>query len=144
MQDLSKDFQNGPMDRATGEEAGFSNTMGMKTFTKFIESKTYQVAATVTTEQIQDLNKQYGIDVVNMIENTLTNELTQNINKQILHRVFGLGWSNHVRFASSEMGNNTGLNMYMNSTGIGNAYNFLVSSRWFCKNNEYRKFCITN
>jgi len=89
------------MDRGTGEGAYF-NTMGLKAYTKFVEAKTFQVAASVTTEQIQDLNKQYGIDVVSMIENALVNEVSQSINKNILSRAFALGWLNNFQMKASE------------------------------------------
>jgi len=89
------------MDRGTGEGA-YYNTMGLKAYTKFVEAKTFQVAASVTTEQIQDLNKQYGIDVVSMIENALVNEVSQSINKNILARAFALGWLNNFQMKASE------------------------------------------
>jgi len=82
------------MNRGVGETT-YYNEMGLKAYTKFIEAKTFQVAASVTTEQIQDLNKQYGIDVVSMVENALVNELSQAINKNILAKAFGLGWLNN-------------------------------------------------
>lgn len=89
------------MNRGVGESTYF-NTMGLKAYTKFIEAKTFQVAAAVTTEQIQDLNKQYGIDVVSMVENALVNELSQAINKNILARSFALGWLNNYGMKVSE------------------------------------------
>lgn len=91
----------GPMNRETGEST-YYRTMGMKTFTKFVEAKTYQVAAQVTTEQIQDLNKQFGIDVVSMVENALVNEVSQHINKHILVSAFTLGGTNATAFAATE------------------------------------------
>lgn len=89
------------MNRQTGENTYF-NTMGLKAYTKFVEAKTFQVAANVTTEQIQDLNKQYGIDVISMVENALVNELSQAINKNILAVSFGLGWLNNYQMYTSE------------------------------------------
>lgn len=89
------------MKRGTGESTYF-NTMGLRAYTKFVEAKTFQVAAAVTTEQIQDLNKQYGIDVVSMVENALVNELSQAINKNILARAFALGWLNNYGMVSAE------------------------------------------
>jgi hypothetical protein len=83
-----------PMRRGVGETS-YYRTMGMQAFTKFVEAETFQVAATVTTEQIQDLNRQYGIDVISMMENALVNEISQSINKHILYRAFALGWQNH-------------------------------------------------
>lgn len=92
---------NGPMTRETGEST-YYRSMGLKTFTKFVEAKTYQAAAEVTTEQIQDLNKQFGIDVVSMVENALVNEVSQAINKNILGRAFTLGAQNATEFAATE------------------------------------------
>ena len=90
-----------PMKRGVGETS-YYKTMGLQAFTKFVEAETFQVAAQVTTEQIQDLNRQYGIDVVSMVENQLVNEVSQSINKHILSRAFALGWQNHANFASVE------------------------------------------
>ena len=91
----------GAMERGTGENTYF-NEMGLTAYTKFVEAKTFQVAASVTTEQIQDLNKQYGIDVVSMIENALVNEVSQSINKNILNQAFALGWYNNYQMLQSE------------------------------------------
>ncbi len=96
-----------PMLRGTAETT-YYKSLGLSTFTKFVEAGTFQVAASVTTEQIQDLNKQFGIDVVSMIENALVNEVSQAINKHILSRGFALGWSNHSQFLLTE---NTNLNL---------------------------------
>jgi len=90
-----------PMLRGVAEST-YYNSMGLSTFTKFVEAETFQVAASVTTEQIQDLNKQFGIDVISMIENALVNEVSQSINKHILSRAFALGWSNHQQFLQVE------------------------------------------
>lgn len=107
-----------PMLRGVGE-SNYYKSLGLSTFTKFVEADTFQVAASVTTEQIQDLNKQFGIDVVSMIENALVNEVSQAINKHILSRGFALGWSNHLQFLSTE-GTNLNLNLEIGSTGAGN------------------------
>jgi hypothetical protein len=101
-----------PMLRGVGEST-YYNSMGLSTFTKFVEAETFQVAASVTTEQIQDLNKQFGIDVISMIENALVNEVSQAINKHILSRAFALGWSNHVTFNNVES-QNLNLNLVLN------------------------------
>jgi hypothetical protein len=103
-----------PMSRATGEST-YYKSLGLSTFTKFVEAGTFQVAASVTTEQIQDLNKQFGIDVVSMIENALVNEVSQAINKHILSRGFALGWSNHSQFLTTE---NTNLNLNLVIGGL--------------------------
>jgi hypothetical protein len=103
-----------PMLRAYGE-SNYYQSMGLSTFTKFVEADTFQVAASVTTEQIQDLNKQFGIDVISMIENALVNEVSQAINKHILSRAFALGWSNHSDFFTTE-GQNLNLNLVIGGT----------------------------
>ena len=104
-----------PMLRSVAEST-YYNSMGLTTFTKFVEADTFQVAASVTTEQIQDLNKQFGIDVISMIENALVNEVSQSINKHILSRAFQLGWSNNVNFNQIE-GQNLNLNLQPASAG---------------------------
>jgi hypothetical protein len=103
-----------PMLRGVAESTYF-NSLGLNTFTKFVEADTFQVAASVTTEQIQDLNKQFGIDVISMIENALVNEVSQAINKHILARAFALGWSNCYSFLSTE-GQNMNLNLVIGGT----------------------------
>ena len=110
-----------PMSRGTAEGTYFKS-LGLSTFTKFVEAGTFQVAASVTTEQIQDLNKQFGIDVVSMIENALVNEVSQAINKHILSRAYALGWSNHSQFLLTE-GTNLNLNLV-----IGGAATYSVPS----------------
>jgi hypothetical protein len=107
-----------PMLRGTAESTYFKS-LGLSTFTKFVEAGTFQVAASVTTEQIQDLNKQFGIDVVSMIENALVNEVSQAINKHILSRGFALGWSNHSQFFVTE---NTNLNLNLVIGGLASGY----------------------
>ena len=110
-----------PMLRGVGEST-YYNSMGLSTFTKFVEAETFQVAASVTTEQIQDLNKQFGIDVISMIENALVNEVSQAINKHILSRAFALGWSNHTQFNSVE-NQNLNLNLVIGgNAGTTSAY----------------------
>lgn len=82
-----------PMSRLAGE-SNQENVMNLSLFNKSIEAKTFQVAAAVTREQIQDL-KQFGIDAVAQVESVLINELTQSINKNILERIRRLGYTNH-------------------------------------------------
>jgi hypothetical protein len=101
-----------PMRRGVGEEQ-YYRTMGLQAFTKFVEAQTFQVAATITTEQIQDMNRQYGIDVVSMVENALVNDISQAINKHILSRAFALGYQNHYDAFNAE---NVNLNLQLNST----------------------------
>ena len=104
-----------PMERGTGEMQ-YPKQLGLQLFTKFIQVGTYQISVAVTQEQIQDLNKQWGIDVIAMVENAGINEISQSINKHILSRAFGLGWKNHVRANEVEAIN---LNLRTDSSTAG-------------------------
>lgn len=116
----------GPMNRETGEVTYF-NEMGLTTFTKWVEAKTYQMAASVTIEQIQDLQKQFGIDVVSMIENSLVNDISQAINKNILQSLFTLGALNATRFTATE-GQNLDLDLNVLPT-VGTYENLMTFQR---------------
>ena len=74
-----------PYSREAGESTA-DRLMGLSLFSKAIEAKTYQVAAAVTREQVQDL-KQFGVDAVAQVEAVLTNELTQTINDLIIDEI---------------------------------------------------------
>jgi hypothetical protein len=84
-----------PFSRATGESTP-DNIMGLSLFSKSVEAKTFQVAAAVTREQVQDL-KQFGVDAVAQVEAVLTNELTQGINNVIIKNLRSLGVTNATR-----------------------------------------------
>jgi len=81
-----------PYLRGVGEST-VDNVMGLTLFNKSVAAETFQVAAAVTREQVQDL-KQFGIDAVAQVEAVLVNELTQSINKFILDRIFRNGVTN--------------------------------------------------
>lgn len=102
-----------PMDRATGETQ-VPRKLSMTVHTEFITVGKIQVAVNVTREQVTDLQKQWGIDVLKMVENAAINELTQTINKQITSRLFALGWLNHVNAYASE-----GVNLNLNLGAAG-------------------------
>ena len=134
---INPTVSNAPMRRGIGEQT-YYRTMGLETFTKLIEAQTYQVAGAVTTEQIQDLNRQFGIDVVGMVENNLVNEISQSINKHILSTAFALGWYNHYTFMNVE-----GQNMNLN---LDNAEGSDKGSQTFIgkKGDEYIAYTIGN
>lgn len=83
-----------PYLRGVGEST-VDNVMGLSLFNKSVAAETFQVAAAVTREQVQDL-KQFGIDAVAQVEAVLVNELTQSINRYILDRIFRNGATNAV------------------------------------------------
>ena len=89
-----------PYERGNGEST-VDNIMGLSLFNKSVAAKTYQVAAAVTREQVQDL-KQFGIDAVAQVEAVLVNELTQSINKYILDRIFKNGVTNAFQASTTE------------------------------------------
>ena len=88
-----------PYSREAGESTP-DKVMGLSLFSKSVSAQTYQVAAAVTREQVQDL-KQFGVDAVAQVESVLTNELTQSINQHILGSIRDLGTDNVTAFGSS-------------------------------------------
>jgi hypothetical protein len=91
---------NDPYSREVGETTQ-DNVMNLTLFNQSVEAKTFQVAAAVTREQVQDL-KQFGVDAVAQVEAVLANELTQSINKNILERLFKLGVKNHANISATQ------------------------------------------
>ena len=81
-----------PYSRGAGESTN-DKIMGLSLFSKSVAAETFQVAAAVTREQVQDL-KQFGVDAVAQVEAVLTNELTQSINQHILGSIRTLGTKN--------------------------------------------------
>lgn len=99
-------YQNGealyePMSRATGEMS-YARQVSLQMFTKNVTVGTIMVSVAVTQEQVTDLQKQWGIDVLKMIENAGINELSSTINRHILSRLFALGWKNHAKMVEVE------------------------------------------
>lgn len=109
-----------PMERGVGESQ-YPRALGLQVFTKFVQVGTYQVSVSVTQEQIQDLNKQWGIDVIAMVENAGINEISQSINKHILSRAFALGWKNHIK-ANDVEGINLNLRTDASTSTTSSAY----------------------
>ena len=89
-----------PFTREAGEQTP-DKIMGLSLFSKSVSAETFQVAAAVTREQVQDL-KQFGVDAVAQVEAVLTNELTQGINQYILKRIRTLGALNVQRAFSAD------------------------------------------
>ena len=79
-------------ERGIGEQTP-DKLLGLSLFSKSVAAETYQIAAAVTREQVQDL-KQFGVDAVAQVESVLVNELTQSINKLILSKISELGTTN--------------------------------------------------
>ena len=124
VQGFSSNTWNGstsPMTRLQGESTQ-DNVMNLSLFNKSVEAQTFQVAAAVTREQVQDL-KQFGIDAVAQVESVLINELTQSINRNILSRIRMNGYSNAGNIYQSS-GTSTGASSIRN----GVQFNLLVGT----------------
>lgn len=91
-----------------GGESTPEAMMGLTLRTKSVEAQTYQVAAAVTREQVDDL-RQYGIDAMAQLESILSNEMTQTINRLILNKMFKMGATSHAKWFE-----NTGENFNLN------------------------------
>ena len=89
---VAADKDGNPFSRQAGESTP-DKVMGLSLFSKSVAAETFQVAAAVTREQVQDL-KQFGVDAVAQVESVLTNELTQSINQHILKNIRTQGISN--------------------------------------------------
>jgi hypothetical protein len=90
-----------PMSRGTGEQT-MARQISLQLFTKHVTVGTIMVGCAVTQEQVTDLQKQWGIDVVKMVENAGINELSNTINRHITSRLFALGWKNHYKLVEVE------------------------------------------
>jgi len=101
------DDDGNPFDRGVGEQTP-DKVMGLSLFSKSVSAETFQVAAAVTREQVQDL-KQFGVDAVAQVEAVLTNELTQSINNHILSTMRSIaGTANGLGFTIPGAGALTG------------------------------------
>ena len=100
-----------PMDRAENE-TGTGNVTGLRLFSKWIKMGSYEVTATVTRQQLQDLPL-YGVDAVSKVMEACQNEITQSINARILEHVFALGVTNAVK---QRVRQGVDLNLYMGTS----------------------------
>ena len=101
-----------PMTRAENE-TGTGNVIGLRLFSKWVMMGSYEVTATVTRQQLQDLPL-YGVDAVSKVMEACQNEITQSINARILESVFRLGVTNAVNQKARQ---GVDLNLYMGATG---------------------------
>ena len=101
-----------PMSRAQSEY-GNSKVMELRTFSKAIEVKTYQVWGALTRRQVKDL-KARGLDSVAIIKNAMQNEITQAINDNGLNRMRRLGVTTHANLLAAQGYN---LNLYIGAAG---------------------------
>ena len=103
-----------PMSRAENE-TGTGNVIGLRLFSKWIAMGSYEVTATVTRQQLQDLPL-YGVDAVSKVMEACQNEITQTINARILEHVFALGVTNAVKQKARQ---GVDLNLYIGASATG-------------------------
>lgn len=105
-----------PMTRAQNE-TGTGNVIGLRLFSKWVMMGSYEVTATVTRQQLQDLPL-YGVDAVSKVMEACQNEITQSINARILESVFRLGVTNAVNQKARQ---NVDLNIYLGAKDASKA-----------------------
>lgn len=110
-----------PMSRAENE-TGTGNVLGLRLFSKWIQMGSYEVTATVTRQQLQDLPL-YGVDAVSKVMEACQNEITQSINARILEHVFALGVTNAIQMKARQ---NADFNLYMGTAASKNLSQFGV------------------
>lgn len=110
-----------PFSREVGERTP-EKIMGLQLFSKSVEAKTFQVAAAVTREQVQDL-KQFGVDAVAQVEAVLINEVTQSISDYIVNSIVKLGDKNveNARNAGQLIGNGLDIELNLSTAFTGGA-----------------------
>lgn len=88
------DRYNSAMARQVGERAAH-RSMGINTWHRNFSAQTINVDIEYTTEQIQDLQADMGINALELGDTILQDQLTQHINEHILGDMFSLGWQHH-------------------------------------------------
>ena len=113
---------NRPMNRQTGENT-YYRPMGLRTWSKNFSAETFHVDIDYTTEQIQDMEMDHGMDAREFGNTILQDQLTQQINDHVLGRIFALGWSHH--YTMNQL-NGFNMNALVGlSTSTGTAFGFL-------------------
>jgi hypothetical protein len=74
-------------------EKTYPQMMGLEVTTRFVETYERQVGAAVTRQQMFDLQRVQGLDVVTMLESLLGDQVTQAISKELLEQLWALGWT---------------------------------------------------
>lgn len=94
-------------------ETGTGNTIGARVFSKLIQMGALEVTGTVTRQQLQDM-PMLGVDVTGMVLEQMQNELSQQLNAQILDRLFRMGVTN---WAEQKAYQGVDLNLFMSNAG---------------------------
>ena len=110
-----------PMSRQTGETQKF-RSMGLHKWSENFSAETAQVKIGYTTEMLQDLAMEEGMDAVSVAYDAMANELDQSINAEIVTTIMGTGWGHH-----SLLNEVTGINLNLHlavSSSTGAAQTF--------------------
>jgi hypothetical protein len=111
-----------PMSRQTGERSTY-RSMGIRTWSRNFNADTVHVDLEYTTEQIQDMQMDHGMNAMEFGESILQDQLNQHINEHILGRMFALGWGHHYEMNAK---NGFNLNAFIASAAsTGSAQTFL-------------------
>lgn len=90
-------------------ETGTGNVIGLRLFSKWVQMGGYEVTATVTRQQLQDLPL-YGVDAVSQVMEACQNEISQHINQRITNHLRQLGVTNAAKVYNTQGVN---LNLWM-------------------------------
>ncbi|MCH5167960.1 MAG: hypothetical protein J1F35_08790, partial [Erysipelotrichales bacterium] len=82
-------------------ETGTGNRIGLRIFSKWVQMQSYEVTASVTRQQLQDLPL-YGVDAVSQVMEACQNEITQHINQRITNHVRQLGVTNALKIKNNQ------------------------------------------
>ena len=111
-----------PMNRNTGERTTY-RSMGIRTWHHNFSAETVHVDIEYTTEQIQDMQMDHGMNALEFGESILQDQLNQHINEHILGRFMALGWTHHYQMFKK---NGFNLNAYIaTAASTGNAQTFI-------------------
>ena len=110
------------MSRNTGERTTY-RSMGIRTWHRNFSAETVHVDIEYTTEQIQDMQMDHGMNALEFGESILQDQLNQHINEHILGRFFAMGWQHHHDLFKK---NGFNLNAFIaTAASTGNAQTFL-------------------
>lgn len=108
-----------PMNRQTGETQKY-RSMGLNKWSENFSAETMQVKIGYTTEMLQDLAMEEGMDAVQLAFDAISNELDQSMNAEITTTIAGTGWGHHS-LINSTLGIN--LNLHIDAVA-GSAQTF--------------------
>lgn len=109
------------MGRETGEGNRF-RSMGLNQWSENFSAETYQVKIGYTTEMLQDLAMEEGIDAQAVAYDTIANELEQNFNNEIIDKHYAIGWGHHADIFETSGVN---FNIHLSATAQASATAFV-------------------